>query len=800
LLVDDNPQNLVALQAILEPLGQNLILATSGQDALRQLLDVEVALILLDVQMPEMDGFETATFIKQREVTRDIPIIFLTAEHDDTAKVFEGYSVGAVDFLLKPFEPLVLRAKVKALIDLWIKSERIRRREVQLRLMEEQTRERELEALQRSSDLRYRNLAEAMPQIVWMADADGRIEYYNKQWYAYTGLTQAESERYGWQVAVHPNDRKAVTKLWQDAVDDGRSFETEYRFRAADETYRWQLGRAVPMRDDDGVVSGWIGTSTDIHDRKLLEVGRMFLVDAGGALSDSLDFQVGLERVVELAVESVGDWCSIDLVDTDGRLERAAVAHSSAVNQQLARALATHDVAESSMTDALQHVIAGGEPVLVPDVDAHVASGTSAYSDYLEIASGLGLNTWLSVPLTARGQRLGVISLFRSAPDAPFGEADRELALELARRVAAAIDTSRLFVEVEHRARASTALATVADGVVLLDEEGVVRLWNPGAAAITGLQADDVVGGVAEEVIPGWSGVQDVPVQPIGASSSAHTVPFEIAGRELWLAMSGVAFEGGTVFAFRDVTETYMVEKMKSDFVATVSHELRTPLASIAGAAATITRDDIELDEATHGRLLEIIVAQAERLAEMVQNLLLASRLDSDMVTPIAATCDVGELIESVVESATAYAPAEVHFEFDLADDLPEVRCDTGHLRQVLANLVENAIKYTPGGGTIGVSSRQANQFVEISVRDCGIGIPRGERRRIFEKFYRLDADMTRGIGGSGLGLYICGELIRLMGGSIAVDDTPGGGTTFTVQVPVVSSGVSRPVPRAKTA
>ncbi len=196
LLVDDREENLVALEAILEPLGQEAVRARSGEDALRALLHRDFAAILLDVRMPGMDGFETATVIKQRERSRHIPIIFLTALSRDAEQVFKGYSAGAVDYLLKPFDPEVLRSKVSVFIELWQKNEQLREQAEQLRLGA-------LAELERSTDERYRILAEAMPQIVWRADPDGNAVYYNERWFEYTGIPPGEGGATAWHRVVH---------------------------------------------------------------------------------------------------------------------------------------------------------------------------------------------------------------------------------------------------------------------------------------------------------------------------------------------------------------------------------------------------------------------------------------------------------------------------------------------------------------------------------------------------------------------------------------------------------------------
>ena len=197
LLVDDRPENLLALEAILEPLDTDLVRASSGEEALRQLLSEEYAAILLDVQMPGLDGFQTAELIKRRERTKHVPILFLTAISKDAEHIFRGYSAGAVDYLMKPFDPLILRSKVAVFIELWQKTVEIRRRDALLA-------EQELAAAERESELRYRSLADAVPQIVWTTDAEGRTRFYNERWFEYTGMSR-ETPASAFD-AIHPED------------------------------------------------------------------------------------------------------------------------------------------------------------------------------------------------------------------------------------------------------------------------------------------------------------------------------------------------------------------------------------------------------------------------------------------------------------------------------------------------------------------------------------------------------------------------------------------------------------------
>ncbi|GMU07097.1 hybrid sensor histidine kinase/response regulator [Corallococcus caeni] len=265
LMVDDHPANLLALEAILEPLGQDLVKATSGEEALKQLLQRDFAVILMDVQMPGLDGFQTAALIKQRERTRTIPIIFLTALSRDAAHVFKGYAHGAVDYLLKPFDPEILRSKVSVFVDLFLKEQQLQRQATLLR-------QRDREALERQSALRYRRLTEALPEPMWAARADGSLTYANRAWREYTGHQEGyELSLSSFLQDVHPADRERMRTVWADAVVQLQNSTEEFRLRRKDGVYRWHLARAVPEHDEHGALVGWLAIATDIDDKRRAE-------------------------------------------------------------------------------------------------------------------------------------------------------------------------------------------------------------------------------------------------------------------------------------------------------------------------------------------------------------------------------------------------------------------------------------------------------------------------------------------------------------------------------------------------
>ena len=259
LLVDDRPANLLALEAILDPLGQRLVRASSGEEALEKLQGEEFAVILMDVRMPGMDGLRTAEIISQRESTARVPVIFLTAVPIGNADVVSGYERGAVDFLLKPFDPEILRSKVAVFVDLYQKEQMIKRQAGLLR-------QRDREAFERRSELRFRSLMDALPQCVWVARPDLTFYYWNMRAVDYIGIpaSMAVAPERMFEF-VHPDDLPALKSEWEQCTAEQRPAEVQVRLRRhSDGVYRWFLMRGVPQCDEAGKLTGWIVAATDI--------------------------------------------------------------------------------------------------------------------------------------------------------------------------------------------------------------------------------------------------------------------------------------------------------------------------------------------------------------------------------------------------------------------------------------------------------------------------------------------------------------------------------------------------------
>jgi signal transduction histidine kinase len=267
-------------------------------------------------------------------------------------------------------------------------------------------------------------------------------------------------------------------------------------------------------------------------------------------------------------------------------------------------------------------------------------------------------------------------------------------------------------------------------------------------------------------------------------------------GEEVWLSLSEAVMRdptgeiSGRIFTFRDVSAQRLVEQMKSGFVSTVSHQLRAPLTSIYGFAATLLRHDINFSDEERRTFLEYVASESERLTSIVDTLLNVARLEAGDLHVELAPTDLRALVVDVVENADAAVLNGHEFVLELPDEPLEAQADDEKLRQVLINLVDNAVRYSPAGGRVVISARPKSEAgtVEVAITDEGMGIPQAEHDLIFSKFYRR-AELGNQEGmGAGLGLFIAEGLLSAMGGRMRVSSVEGEGSSFAFELPLARS------------
>jgi two-component system, OmpR family, sensor histidine kinase VicK len=468
------------------------------------------------------------------------------------------------------------------------------------------------------------------------------------------------------------------------------------------------------------------------------------------------------------------DGCAIRVLEDDELVVHAAVgdgADEALGTRTPSSGWLSGDVVQSRAPVALENA---AQDTRLVAADPMLAGGNAAY---------------LGVPLAGpEGTPLGVLSVYCVEPRA-WRDEEVEAMQALAASTSAAMSNAELYQRVAlERERSFAILANIADGIVAVDREGKVVLWNHAAEQITGVQGEDALGRTPADVLQRT--LESGSDTPVGD----RLVSIVRGREEVWLSVTEAVMRdpagavAGRIFAFRDISSDRLVEQMKSDFVSTVSHELRTPLTSIYGFAETLLRQDVMFGEEERRTFLGYIASESQRLTGIVDALLNVARLDTGDLQVNLAPTDVRDVVGELVESARG-AGTNVNghtFVVDIPDEPLAASADRDKLRQVFQILLDNAIRYSPEGGTVTVGVERKEGAVEVSVADQGIGIPQADQEQIFRKFYRGAGAETRvGQGGTGLGLFIARGLVTAMGGRIWVESREGEGSTFAFRLPV---------------
>jgi len=313
LMVDDQPAKLLSYEVMLGELEENLIKATSAKQALELLLKNDVAVVLMDVSMPEVDGFELANMIRQHPRFQKTAIIFISAVHLTDVDRLKGYKQGAVDYISVPVIPELLRAKVSVFSELHRKTRQLQtlnrelERRVEERTEELEKRSQTLQQLNRELARKNQELdaiIHTAPDIIFSRQADGSRDYISDRFYDYTGADSGSANGFGWLDYVHPEDKEHAMAHWLRCVESGANYESEYRIRSRDGAHRWFRARALPIRDLKGEIVKWYGTCSDIHDSKMLEQS---IRDSAAELEKMVDDRTAELRRLSVRLLSMQD-------------------------------------------------------------------------------------------------------------------------------------------------------------------------------------------------------------------------------------------------------------------------------------------------------------------------------------------------------------------------------------------------------------------------------------------------------------------------------------------------------------
>ena len=668
----------------------------------------------------------------------------------------------------------------------------------------------------------FRQLAEALPQIVWTAGPDGVQEYLNQRWFQYTGLSQEESRGDAWMRAFHPDDLPEHELRWSRSLATGEPLEVEKRCRRLDGMWRWFLIRAIPVHDPQGRVIRWFGTCTDIDDQKRTSDLHGFLAEASALLALTLDPDETLRHFTRLAVPRLADWCAVDLLVGEGggegggedlSVERAAVTHVDPAKETLAWELARRapvDVREDAQ--GVGHVLRTGEPELIERVSDALLSSRARGPEEFQLLQELGLRSCLTVPLVVHGRMLGTLTLAQTLSHRGFSTADLPLAEEFARRAALALDNARMYRasqeavgRAQHeryqaeqaRAMLDTLLDAAPAGIALFDRLLCYVRVNRALRDIHPLPeagSDNALSAAVSTQGPSAALVVQSLVKALetGETQTVESTTRLPNGEEkAWLARYAPvrSAEGSTLgvaTVVLDITERKRAEAERERLIAALersnqdldqfayvaSHDLKAPLRGISNLSQWIEEDLQGVMTGETREQMRLLRGRVERMEALINGILDYSRAGRMRGRP--ERVDVGRLIHECVELLAP--PAGTHVE--VAPGMPVLRAERVPLQQVFLNLLGNAFKHASGSEPrVHVGVRADGERWEFSVRDNGPGIAPEYQERIWGLFQTLRARDE--LESTGIGLSVVKKSVEARGGRAWVESTAGQGATF---------------------
>lgn len=578
---------------------------------------------------------------------------------------------------------------------------------------------KDLEALIAESENRLRSLADSMPQLVWVADAQGHYEYFNQRWYQYTGTTGNEVTEDLRVDQVHPDERAMARRVWRHSLKTGEPYEVQYRlYHAPSGCYRWVIGRANATLDHAGKPVRWYGTCTDINEQKHITDLQEFLAEASKQMNESLDYRANLKKVAKLCVPEIADWCTVDMYDSKGEsIEQVVVKHADPRKVSLAREYREHNPPAADGKSGISKVILSGKPEFYPVITNDLIEKHITDPKKKKFMLSLDLHSLIIVPIYEHTKAVGAVSFVSTDSGRHFSQNDLHIVEDLASRISIAITNAKLYDdsvrENERRKELETAL---------LNEK-----------------------------------------QLLEQRVSERTMQLEENSKNL----------------------TRSNQELQ-DFAYVASHDLQEPLRKIQAFGNLLENEysDVLGEGADY---LARMRNAAARMSVLIEDLLSFSRVTTranpsiqvDLNTVISEV--TGDLESRIEETGGVVTTG----------DLPAVKADPTHMRQLFQNLIGNALKFHKPGQPpkVDISCHSSDdEYYEIHVRDNGIGFDQKYIDRIFAVFQRLH---ERGsYEGTGIGLAVCRKIVERYGGTITARSSKNKGATFIVRLPKESEVV----------
>jgi PAS domain S-box-containing protein len=625
---------------------------------------------------------------------------------------------------------------------------------------------------------RVRDFADHAPAMLWVTEPDGSCSFLSRGWSNFTGQAEAEGLGFGWLEMVHPDDRAAAARAFTDANRNRTRFELEHRLRRADGGWHWVIDAGQPRMGPAGEFLGYVGSVTDIHQRRNAEDALRRSEERYRTLLGSIDQGF---CVVQVLFDAAGRPHDYRFVETNAVFERQT--GLTGALGRTARELIPH--LEPFWFETYGAVALGGEP-------RRFTHGSEAMGRWFDVyASRIG---------APQDRQVAIL----------FNDITRQVRNE--QRLQVSEDRYRAFVanssegiwRMEFEPPVDTALP-LPEQVDAVFRAGRFAECNLAFARMYGYDAPaDLIGRGLELMFePQDPGTRDYLGSLIRAGyrvSDVESQERDREGRTVWFANSlmGIIEQGRLVRAWgvqRDITDRKQAEsalleadRRKDEFLATLAHELRNPLAPIRSAAEVLRL--LAPPDATLARHRDIIDRQVRHLTRLIDDLMDVSRITRNRLELHSARLQIDHVVMAAVENCRAEIDAGRHaLRVDLPPEPLWVEGDEVRLVQIVLNLLANAAKYSPPETPIHVSVAREGSAVVVTVRDQGIGIAPDHLPRVFELFYQVDGGTSRAQGGLGIGLSLVRRLAELHGGSVEADSPGvGQGSAFRVRLPLAAA------------
>jgi PAS domain S-box-containing protein len=546
----------------------------------------------------------------------------------------------------------------------------------------------------------------------------------------------------------------------------------------------------------------------DVTERKQAEERQHLLNEASNILVSSLDHQITLKEVAELIVPALADYCRMALLDASQQIKDISVNHIDPEKITLVRALYEQYKDRASSTHGLQRLLETGKVELISNVSSEVLETVRDNPELIAIVDALGLQSYMGVPLVARGKTIGAITFSSIQTHRHYTQEDLTFAEELARRIALVLDNARLYREAqeeiaerkqaeeqlrESEERYRLVVERTTDLITLLDGEANVLYVSPSCETILGYRPDEMIGKYAFS----FHHPDDLPLTlqefaKLFSGSNANVPSFRVKHKDgHWVIMAGT---GSAIYddqgkptlivsTSHDITQQAELERRKDEFISMASHELKTPVTSLKGFTNLFQRRLAQQADEKTLYYLNRMDAQLNKLTNLITDLLDVSKMQTGQLTYQEEPFDLNELVSETVENLQAATPT--HQLFLEASGAIQVVGDRDRIGQVLINLLTNAVKYSPHADKVIVRLATDPQEAIVSVQDFGIGIAEAYHDKIFERFYQVANPEEKTNPGLGIGLYLSCEIVRRHGGNMWVESSKGNGATFFFTIPL---------------